>query len=79
MAITPLHVQDHCLAGNTCKYICWEILEDKSVPICLKLSQSYYEKLKESLKPYDIDLEDRSDNCQGYLPLKYKPQGYDVE
>lgn len=79
MAITPKHINDVCQAGTTCKYLCWESVDGKSVALCMKLAQGYYKQVRRDMLQYDIDLEERSDNCKGYLMLKHVAQGYDVD
>lgn len=80
MALTQLHVQNVCNAGNPCRYLCWETLETgQSVAVCLKKVPGYYRQVKRDMQMYGVDLEERGDNCQGYLLLKYVPQGYDLE
>jgi len=45
----------------------------------MKHAPSYYQQVKRDMKMYGVDLDTRGDNCQGYLLLKYVPQGYDNE
>lgn len=79
MALTPLQIQNVCNAGDTCRYICWETLETgKTVAMCMKHAPHYYRTVKNDMEMYGVDLDKRSDNCQGYLFLKYIDQGYDV-
>jgi hypothetical protein len=79
MALTQLQVNNYCMAGNTCRYLCWENADGKSVAVCTKLSRSYYLQMKRDMQMYGVDLDERGDNCQGFLLLKHKPQGYDVK
>ena len=81
MALTPLHVQDVCNSGTQCRYLCWETLEDtgKTIAVCLKRSPSYYNQVKRDMDMYGVNLDERGDNCSGYLLLKYVEQGYDVK
>ena len=78
MALTPLHVQDVCMSGMQCRYLCWEHIEGRQVALCTKLAPEFYKQMRKDMKYYDVDLDNRGDNCKGYLLLKYKPQGYDV-
>lgn len=80
MALTPLHVQDVCNSGVQCRYLCWETLDSgKVVALCLKHAGAYYDKVKRDMDMYGVDLDDRGDNCSGYLFLKHIDQGYDVK
>lgn len=78
MALTPLHVQNVCLAGEQCRYLCWEVVDGANIAFCAKLSPEYYKQMRRDMSFYDIDLDERGDNCQGYLLLKHKMQGYDL-
>jgi hypothetical protein len=78
--LTPLHVQDVCLASEQqCRYLSYENIDGKSVAFCLKHAPNYYRQIRRDMQYYGIDLDLRGDNCQGYLLLKYKEQGYDVD
>lgn len=79
MALTQLHVNNFCMSGDTCKYLCWETVEGKSTALCLKHAPNYYEQVRRNMRMYGVDLDKQADNCQGYLLLKYKPQGFDVK
>jgi hypothetical protein len=79
MALTKLHVQDVCMADSQCKYICWETIDGASVPLCLKHAPSYYQQVRRDMNMYGVNLDERSDNCSGYILLKYVPQGYDIK
>ena len=78
MALTPLHIQDVCLSGEQCRYLCWEYIDNKSVAFCTKLAPEYYKQMRKDMRFYDVDLDQRGDNCQGYLLLKHKEQGYNL-
>lgn len=79
MSLTPLHVKDFCMSGTQCRYLCWETSGVPSpVALCLKKAPAYYAQVKHDMQMYGVDLDDRGDNCQGYLFLRYIPQGYDV-
>jgi len=74
MALTSLHVKDYCYGGNyysLCKYHATVQRSDgKMVSVCTKLSGK-------GTKSYPNNGND--DNCQGYILLHYKDQGYDVD
>lgn len=83
MALTSLHVQDVCYGmasnyasvGKACKYLTSMPRGDgKYVQVCTKLNTGAFEKLKASGHHHGT-----GDNCQGYLLLLYKKQGYDAK
>lgn len=79
MALTPLHINDICMSGNQCRYLCWETVDGKSTAMCMKQAPAYYRQVKRDMEMYGVDLDKRGDNCQGYLMLKHHQQGYDVK
>lgn len=79
MALTHLHVVNFCQAGNLCRYLAWEQVDGESIAYCLKHAQHYYKQIRRDMKMYDQDLDERGDNCPGYLLLKHKEQGFDVD
>lgn len=79
MALTQLHVQNVCMSENQCRYLCWETMQDgSSVALCLKHANAYYQQIKRDMHMYGVNLEERGDNCSGFLLLKHHKQGYDV-
>lgn len=79
MALTQLHVKDVCNAGTTCKYLCWETVDGKSTALCLKHAPALFQQVRRDMQMYGVNLDNRGDNCSGYLLLKHKEQGYDLK
>lgn len=84
MALTPLQVRDVCYGGqwgygNTvCKYLDHVNRKDKKyVAVCTKLNPGAYADLEK--KRAGWGQAPKGNNCQGYLYLQYKDQGYDVK
>lgn len=93
MSLTQKHLSDVCFLGGgrlECRYL-EEELDDqgKLVYVCKKMSphrkiidEEVADFLNEMLRSGQ-DPNQRSealgDNCQGYITLKSKPQGYDVK
>lgn len=83
MALTPLHVHDVCCgswaSGGVCKYLDQVRRSDgKAVSVCTKLNSGAFADLEKKRKQRWGNLAN-GDNCQGYLYLQYKDQGYDVK
>lgn len=83
MALTPLHVMDVCRGGGydyqkMCKYLDSRIVGNNYVNVCTKLNAGAYAALEQQRKGGGNWLP-KGDNCQGYLLLTYKKQGYDVQ
>lgn len=84
MSLTPLHVTDVCYGGNwgaggtTCKYIDSTVRQDGTwIQICTKLNPGAFAALEQKRKQWGQH-QPTGDNCQGYLLLHHKQQGYDV-
>jgi hypothetical protein len=83
MALTPLHVQSYCTGGSwnyqdRCRYLAGEYTTNgQYVQLCTKLNAGAYEDLKK--KDKHTDRSKMKDNCSGYLYLKHKKQGFDVD
>lgn len=86
MALTPLHVKDVCYGqagkSNTwnpgCKYLTYEFVDKKSVPLCMKKAPAIFERKKSIDQLYGGPKNDAPGNCSGYRWLKYVEQGYDI-
>ena len=87
MALTPLHVRDVCYgpgwtakSNQMCKYLdSTQRSDGKYVSICTKLNPGAYKALCARRGTVGNNpWEPKGDNCQGYLLLQYKNQGYDV-
>lgn len=85
MALTPLHVQDVCCGhaknpyngGNSCKYLCHEVVGKKVVALCMKKATSVIiEKAKNGQLPQNWNK--LPDNCPGYRYMKHIDQGYNI-
>ena len=91
MALTPLQVQDVCYGqagqqnpwgwtgnGNACKYLTYEMVGKKYVPLCMKHAPGIIQsKATRGQLPNDFDK--KKDNCPGYRFMKHLDQGYDVK
>lgn len=88
MALTPLHVRDVCYGpgwtqGSNlgCKYLDNVSRSDGQwVQVCTKLNPGAFTALEQKRKQggWGANYTPKGDNCQGYLLLQYKKQGYDV-
>jgi len=86
MALTPLQVRDVCQSGSyysgakACKYHDQQTRSDgKWVSVCTKLNAGAYAALEAKRKgSYRYGGTPTGDNCQGYILLQYKDQGYDI-
>lgn len=82
MALTLLQVNDVCRgqAGkdytqyNICKYLSYETVGSRSVPLCIKKAPALIDKKKKN----SFNWNQGKDNCPGYPYMKHIPQGYDV-
>lgn len=91
MALSQKQVQDICLnyaGAKTCRFLVYDQTSGKH--LCCKLVQKLREEVDERIDQYldkmkqngqDPALMGRAigDNCQGYLYLKHKKQGFDVK
>lgn len=91
MALTNKHVQDICLqygGHKQCRYLIYDQTSGKHM--CCKLVKALKDdvdkRIDEFLKKAKQNGQDPAmmgrgigDNCQGYIFLKYKKQGYDVK
>ena len=93
MAITKKHLKDVCCIGDgniQCRYLdedlndngqvvylCKKLSPDKNI-IDLELLDFFNTMKKSGQDPYNQNVP-LGDNCSGYIVLKTKPQGYDVD
>lgn len=80
MALTQLQVRDICYGGGTkvCKYLDYVNRKDrKYVAVCTKFNPGAYADLEKKRAGWGQSF--NNDNCNGYLYLQYKDQGYDVK
>ena len=86
MALTPLHVRDVCHSGTwggptSCKYLDQVSNSNgKFVSVCTKLCPTAYaalQKKRTGQHAWFGQSTPTGDNCQGYLLLHHKEQGYD--
>jgi hypothetical protein len=91
MALTQKHIEDVCLVyggHKSCRYLIYD--QESGKYMCSKLVKQlkedvdtrideYLAKLKKNGQDPSVMGRAIGDNCQGYIFLKYKKQGYDVK
>lgn len=79
MALTPLHVQSYCSAGeNGCRYLQQKWIKNDFLSLCTKLHPALKQKVNEKLKS-NKEAYSSGDNCKGFLYLVHAKQGFDVK
>jgi hypothetical protein len=91
MALSTKQTQDICLVyggHKACRYLVFD--QESSKYLCSKLVKTLKDQLDERIDEYLSKMKKNGqdpatmgraigDNCQGYIFLKYKKQGYDVD